>query len=233
MRLRSSWLAIISVAVGSLPASPLLAQMCLGLPADRGAITLGLEGTDGASGVSADLAARSGRLTLGLTYASLNKFAQDDDVMNTGVHVAWQWIDGAVGLCAVAGSEWTSYEAGASSLEWTESEVRHREYFVTGDFNRIRTPIGFSIGREFRAEHRIGITPFATLAVVHDHERMHWADGSLESRNSFGPAGTLGLAIQLDPVLLRFQLGNVWTEQRALSGHNDHLSLTAHVGWTF
>jgi hypothetical protein len=233
MRTRSSVLAIAGAIAASLPAAPLVAQACLGLPSDRGSVTFGFDGTDGGVGLSAGLVVRSGRMSVGLTHSSINRFAQDDHVASTGVRVAWPWSDGSPEVCFVGGAEWTSYEAGSSSSEWTDSGTRHRQYYITGDFDRIRTPVGVSFGRAFWAGQRVSINPFVTLGAVHDYERMRWAGGGVETRNRFGPEATVGFTARLGSFLLRSQLDNVWTGDRALSGHNDRLELQMQVGWAF
>lgn len=227
MRTRPIGMAVIMWMIyTAFPAQPLSAQECIGLPVQRASLSFGLEGTDGASGGSAGVMIRSGSVHLGLTHASLDKFAQVDHIANTGLQVAWRWTGGAE-VCGVAAADWTRYEDGPGVQSTAV------EYVSTGDYTRIRTPLGISVGHELWEGHRVGVTPFLTLAMVYDYERMRLAAGGVDTRGSFGPGTTFGFTTRFGRVLLRSQVANAWTEDRALSNHNNHWNLLLHLGWAF
>lgn len=214
-------------------ATPLAAQECLGLPGERVTATLGFEGTDGAVGVSGRLVAHSGRLGIELEGSSLDKFAQDDDRTRTGLRISWESFDSPVKVCGFGGAQWTSYEAGTSISSWTVGGVTHREARISGDYDRIRVPVGVSVGHLFLAEHHVSINPFVHLMMVHDYERMHWVERGLETRSSTGLGGGLGLTARMGRLFVRSELEDAWTEDRALSGQNNHLTFHMHVGLAF
>jgi hypothetical protein len=135
MRLRSIVAAVVCAICSSLVNSPVSAQACVGQPGDRVSVTLGLAGTDGASGLSIDAAVRSGPVHIGIAHAQLDKFAQVDDIVSTGLHLTWRWRDGPTELCVVGASEWTRYEDGPGY------QSTYGGYLVVGDYGRIRSPL--------------------------------------------------------------------------------------------
>ena len=210
-----------------------MAQACLGLPGERVSVTLGFEGTDGATGGSARLAAHSGRMGIELEGSSLDKFAQVDDRARVGLRLSWEWNDSPIVVCGVGGVRWTSYEAGTAISRWTAGGVTHRESHVSGNYDRIRMPLGIAAGHVFFSERRVSVNPFLSLLVVQDFERMHWVERGLETRSTGGRGGSLGLTARMERLFLRSELENAWTEDRALSGQNNTLTFHLQIGMAF
>ena len=148
MRLDSLFLVATCTICTALFAIPLEGQECIGLPGRRGSATLGLEGTDGATGNSARFAMRSGRMGIELERSSLDKSTQDDDVVRTGLRLTWEWSDGPMKVCGVGGAQWTTYEAGNTSMMSVQSGMKYRTYTIDGDYERLRVPVGFAVGQD-------------------------------------------------------------------------------------
>lgn len=217
-----------SAIAGSSPMR-LTAQVCLGLPGERATLTFGLQGTDGASGGSVGLSIRTGRISGEVTGASLDRFAQADNDISLGGRLALGLNAGPVQACGVGGTEWTYYESSRSATGSNGAIT----YDVDGNFGRLRTPVGISVGSEFLSARAVSLTPFASLVVAHDYERMHWVTGGTETRSSFGLGTSVGLTARYGRGFLRSQVSNTGTSDRALSGHNNHLYLLMHLGWAF
>jgi hypothetical protein len=169
---------------------------------------------------------------IGLERSSLADPVQDDDVFRAGLRLTWELTRGPMKLCGVGSAQWTTYEAGDTRTTWVESGMKYRAYTISGDYDRLRVPVGLAAGHTFRTERRLRITPFTTLLLMHDSERMRWVARGLETRRSTGLGSSLGVAAQMERLFLRAEVAGGWTEERALSGH-DFTSFLLHIGWSF
>ncbi|MEZ4422385.1 MAG: hypothetical protein R3E98_03160 [Gemmatimonadota bacterium] len=234
--MRTSTIVVLAAGAAVTFATPSVsaAQVCMGQPTRVAAISLGFEGTDGATGGAASLAVRAGRLNVGVSRSSLDMFAQKENMRTTDLRVGWELTDGPVQVCGLAGEARTSYESSLSSRTGPDANgVVGTTYDVDGDFDRVRRRVGLSLGHEFRSTHTLGLNPFVTLAVVQDHERMRWLDGDLTTRTRTGPGTSFGLAARIGSTLIRSELAKTWTAERALSQHTNWWHVGLQVGWAF
>lgn len=222
--------AIVCITPFAFSPTGVQAQACLGLPGDQVSAMVGFEGTDGASGGSASLSLRSGRASLEVNGSSLDRFAQADDDVSVGGRLTVQLNEGPTALCASGGTSWTSY---GSSRSASRSGTGPIIYDIAGNYTRLRTPVGFSVGHAFMRDRTVSLIPFASFAATHDYERMRWLADGTETRSTFGMGAALGVTVHVGRVFLRSQLANTETSDRALSGHNNHPRVLAHFGWVF
>lgn len=218
-------------------ARPAAAQECVGLPSGRGVLSLGVEGTDGASGQGVAFAYQTPNASLQLQHRSLDAFAQDDEISTSEVQAAVRLRRARLPICITAGAQWTDYEYSehaGSGYSQTEPGVRTDSYRVIGGYQRLRVPVGVSVGREFDLGRGWSVVPYLQGTVVWERERMAFASGfPPQKRLGLGWGVNGGLAVAKDWLVVRASLTHTETFERALSSRNNFPGVSLHLGVRF
>lgn len=225
--------AVLAVLGAPLPAA---AQECVGLPGGRGVLSLGLEGTDGASGPGVSFAYQTPGASLQLQHRSLDAFAQDDEISSSEVQTAVRLPRFRLPLCVTAGAEWTDYEYSEhEGTLYTGSGpgIRTESYRVVGGYQRLRVPVGLGVGREFNLGRGVSLVPYLQGTVVWERERMTPAGEAPQKRLGLGWGVNGGLAVARDWFVARASLTHTETYDRALSSRNNFPGLSVHFGVRF
>lgn len=223
----ASVLALLGLA---LPAG---AQECVGLPSGRGILSLGLEGTDGASGPGVSFAYQTPGASLQLGHRSLDAFAQDDEISETEAQAAVRLPRVRLPLCVTAGAQWTDYEYSEHAGTQYNPGMRTESYRVLGGYQRLRVPVGLSVGREFNVGRGVSLVPYLQGSVVWERERLTPAGDPAQTRLGLGWGANAGVAIAKDWFVVRANLGHVETHDRTLSNRNNFAGLSVHFGVRF
>ena len=219
--------------VGS--ASAAAAQECVGLPAGRGILSVGFEGTDGAIGEGAAFAyqARGGAVLL--QRRSLDDSSLTDERRSTEAQVSLTLPRVRLPLCLVAGVQSTSYDnAFHESTSWgTEPNYRIERHRIGGPYERVRVPVGISLGREFRVRERVSFVPFIHPAIVFDRERYEPENGAKQVRSAWGLGGSGGVTAAVDWLILRSSVSHAGTHEYGLSQQHNWPVVSVHAGVRF
>lgn len=230
LRLMSASLSVLALAV----AAPAHAQECVGLPGGRGMLSFGLEGTDGASGPGVSFAYQTPGASVQLQHRQLDAFAQDDEISSSEVLAAIRLPRSRLPLCVTAGAEWTDYEYSQHEGSWTNTDGVHTDsYRVIGGYQRMRVPVGISLGREFNLGRGVSLVPYLQPTLVWEHERFTPAGQPAQTRTGLGWGVNAGLAVAKDWFVVRANLTHTNTFDRALTSRNNFPGLSVHFGVRF
>jgi hypothetical protein len=229
LRLFSTSVLAVFAAVGGAHA-----QECVGLPAGRGMLSLGFEGTDGASGPGVAFAYQTPRTSLQLQHRSLDAFAQQDEISESEVQGAVRLGRLRLPLCITAGAQWTDYEYSehAGSRSGTDG-VFTDSYRIIGGYQRLRVPVGISLGRELQVGRGVSLVPYLQPTVVWERERMTPAGDPPQTRMGLGLGLNAGMAVAKDWFVVRANLTHTNTYDRALSSRPNWPGLSVHAGVRF
>lgn len=232
LRLISASLSVLALTVAARPAH---AQECVGLPGGRGVLSLGVEGTDGASGPGVSFAYQTPGSSVQLQHRALDAFAQDDEISTSEVQAAVRLPRLRLPLCITAGLQWTDYEYSQhEGTEWSNTDgVVTERYRVLGGYQRLRVPVGISLGREFNVGRGISLVPYVQPTVVLERERLTPAGNAPQQRLGLGLGLNGGLAVAKDWFVLRANLTHTGTHDRALSSRNNFPGVSIHAGVRF
>lgn len=215
-------------------AGPAHAQECVGLPSGRGILSLGVEGTDGATGRGAAFAYQTPGASLQVQHRSLDAFAQQDEISETEVQGAVRVGRFRLPLCITAGVQLTDYEysehAGSGS---GPDGVYTDSYRIIGGYQRVRVPVGISLGREFNVGRGVSVVPYLQPTVVWESERMTPAGNPAQTRMGLGWGVNTGVAVAKDWLVVRANLSHTNTFERALSSRNNFAGVSLHIGVRF
>lgn len=228
--------ASVSVLALSVVARPAHAQECVGLPGGRGVLSFGLEGTDGASGPGVSFAYQTPGASLQLQHRALDAFAQADAISTTEAQAAVRLARFRLPVCITAGAQWTDYDYTAhESTHWSaeDPEYRIERHRIGGGYQRLRVPVGISVGHEFNLGRGISLVPYVQPTVVFERERLTPAGDAPQKRLGMGIGLNGGLAVAKDWFVLRANLTHTGTYDRALSSRNNFPSLSVHAGVRF
>jgi hypothetical protein len=210
LRLISTSFSVLALACA---AGPARAQECVGLPGGRGMLSLGLEGTDGASGPGVSFAHQTPGASVQLRYRALDAFAQDDEISTYETMAAVRLPRSRLPLCVTVGAEWTDYEASehAGSLWSSEDGIRTDSYRVIGGYQRLRVPVGISLGREFHVARGVSLVPYLQSTLYWEREQLTTRGGYAQERLGSGLGVNAGLAVAKDWFVARVSLANTKT----------------------
>ncbi|HEX6368171.1 MAG TPA: hypothetical protein VF006_04525 [Longimicrobium sp.] len=215
-------------------AGPAHAQECVGLPSGRGILSLGVEGTDGATGRGAAFAYQTPGASLQLQHRSLDAFAQQDEISETEVQGTVRVGRFRLPLCITAGVQLTDYEYSEHAGSGTGSDGIYTDsYHIIGGYQRVRVPVGISVGREFNVGRGVSLVPYLQPTLVWERERLTPAGDAPQTRMGLGWGVNGGLAIAKDWFVLRANLSHTSTYDRALSSRNNSPGLSVHMGVRF
>lgn len=224
-------------------AGPAHAQECVGLPSGRGILSLGLEGTDGATGQGAAFAYQTRGASLQLQHRSLDAFAQQDEISDTEVQGAVRLGRFRLPLCITAGVQLTDYEYSEHAGSGTGQDGIYTDsYRIIGGYERVRVPVGISVGREFNVGRGVSVVPYLQPTLVWESERMTpvsnvartGAGGSAaQTRTGLGWGVNTGVAVAKDWLVVRANLSHTNTFERALSPRNAWPGVSLHLGVRF
>jgi hypothetical protein len=195
-------------------ARPVAAQECVGLPGGRGILSLGVEESDGATGPGVSFAYQMPGASLQLQHRSLEALAQEDEISNSGVQAAVRLPRARLPLCLTVGAEWTRFEASErAGREWSETEpgVRINSYRILGGYQRLRVPLGISVGREFDAGGGVSLVPYLQGTWYWERERLTPSGGYMQERLGNGLGLNTGLAVAKDWFVVRADLAHTGT----------------------
>ena len=139
-------------------------------------------------------------------------------------------------VCITAGAQWTDYDYTAhESTEWSAADPDYRieRHRIGGGYQRLRVPVGISLGREFNPGWGISLVPYVQPTVVFERERLTPAGDAPQTRMGMGLGLNGGLAVAKDWFVLRANLTHTGTHDRALSSRNNVPSLSVHAGVRF
>jgi hypothetical protein len=233
LRLLSASVSVLALCAVS---RPVHAQECVGLPGGRGTLSFGLEGTDGASGPGVAFSYQTPGTSLQLQHRSLDAFAQDDEISTSEVQTAVRLARFRLPVCVTAGAQWTDYDyTSHESTEWsqTDPEYRIERHRIGGGYQRLRVPVGISLGREFNVGRGISLVPYIQPTVVFERERLTPAGDAPQTRMGMGLGLNTGLAVAKDWFVLRANLTHTSAYERALSPRNNFAGLSVHAGVRF
>lgn len=226
----ASVLALLGVAL------PAAAQECVGLPSGRGILSLGFEGTDGASGPGVSFAYQTPGASLQLQHRSLDAFAQEDDLTTSEAQGAVRLPRLRLPLCVTAGAQWTAYDYSRhESTEWSQTDPDYRieRHRIGGGYQRLRVPVGLSLGRELHVGRGVSLVPYLQPTVVLEHERLTPAGDAPQTRLGLGWGVNGGLAVAKDWFVMRANLTHTDTHDYALSPRSNFAGLSLHFGVRF
>ncbi|HEX2208890.1 MAG TPA: hypothetical protein VHG93_14520 [Longimicrobium sp.] len=232
LRLISTSLSVLAL---SAVAPPARAQECVGLPGGRGVLSLGLEGTDGASGPGVSFAYQTPGASVQLQHRSLDAFAQSDEISESEVQAAVRLPRSRLPLCVTAGVQWTDYEYSehAGSSWSTTDRLRTDNYEILGGYQRLRVPVGISLGRELELGRGVSVVPYIQPTVVWERERLTPGGQAAETRMGLGWGVNTGVAVAKDWFVMRANFTHTSTYDRALSSRNNFPGLSVHFGVRF
>jgi hypothetical protein len=234
MKLNLRLLSASLSALTLLAAAPAPAQECVGLPSGRGTLSLGFEGTDGASGRGVAFSYQTGGTNLQLQHRSLDAFAQQDEISETDVQAAVRLTRLRLPLCITAGAQVTDYEYSEHAGSGPgEGGVYTDSYRIIGGYQRLRVPVGISLGREVNVGRGVSLLPYLQPTVVFESERMTPAGQAPQTRTGLGLGLNTGVAVAKDWFVLRANLTHTNTHERALSSRNNFAGLSLHLGVRF
>lgn len=213
---------------------PAHAQECVGLPAGRGVLSLGLDGTDGASGRGVAFAYQTPGASLQLQHRSLDAFAQQDEISETEVQAAIRLGRFRLPLCITAGVQLADYEYSEHAGSGTGADGIYTDsYHIIGGYQRMRVPVGISLGREFNVGRGVSLVPYLQPTVVWEREQMTPAGSAAQTRTGLGWGVNTGVAVAKDWLVVRANLSHTNTFERALSSRNNWPGVSLHLGVRF
>lgn len=212
------------------------AQQCVGVPSQgRGFLTYGFEGTDGATGEGVSFAYGTPNAAVLLHRRSMDGFTLVDDLGSTEAQLSIRLPRVALPVCLVAGGQWTAYDnEREESRSWTAREPGYviQRNRTGGPYERVRVPVGISVGEEFRVG-RVSLTPFVTPTVVYESETYRPFDGGAQRRTDWGYGATGGVTAAIGWLVVRPTLSHVSTHDYALSSQNNWPVASLQVGVKF
>lgn len=235
LRRLSAFASVLALLGLALPAA---AQECVGLPSGRGILSLGFEGTDGASGPGVSFAYQTPGGSVQLGHRSLDAFAQEDEISETEVQAAVRLPRVRLPLCLTAGVQVTDYEYSLHAGTWYERtdagpSLRTERHRIIGGYQRVRVPVGVSLGREFNLGRGVSVVPYIQPTVVFEQERLTPGGEPPARRLGLGWGLNGGVAIAKDWFVVRASLNHTNTHDRALTSRNNFPGLSVHFGVRF
>ncbi len=236
LRLVSASASVLAVLGAARPAA---AQECVGLPGGRGVLSLGVEESDGATGPGVAFAYQAPGASLQLKHNALDALFQEDEISTSEVQAAVRLPRARRSLCFTAGAQWTHYEAGVvSSRGWSETEpgVRIDGYRVLGGYQRLRVPLGISLGREFDAGGGVSLVPYVQGTWYWERERLTPNGGNTQERLGQGLGLNTGLTVAKDWFVVRANLshtGTSYDRSPFWNRNNPPVHLSVHFGVRF
>jgi hypothetical protein len=236
LRLVSASASVLAVLGAARPAA---AQECVGLPGGRGVLSLGFEGTDGATGPGVAFAYQTPNASLQLQHRALDAFAQQDEISTSEVQAAVRLRRVRLPLCITAGAQWTDYEASehaGSGRSQTEPGVHTDSYRVIGGYQRLRVPVGVSVGRELDLGSGVSLVPYLQATWFWERERLAPAGGVPQERLGTGLGVNTGLAVAKDWFVVRANLSHTDTSYDRSpfwNRTNPPVHLSVHFGVRF
>lgn len=222
------------VVMALFAAAPAHAQECVGMPGGRGMLSLGLDGTDGASGPGVAFAYQTPGASVQLQHRSLDAFAQQDEINETEVQAAIRLGRFRLPLCITAGAQLTDYEYSEHAGSWAGADGIYTDsYRIIGGYQRVRVPVGISLGREFNVGRGVSLVPYLQPTVVWERERMTPAGSAAQTRTGLGWGVNTGIAVAKDWLVVRANLSHTNTFERALSSRNNWPGASVHLGVRF
>ena len=203
LRLMSASFSVLALACVARPAQ---AQECVGLPGGRGMLSLGLEGTDGASGTGVSFAYQTPGASVQLRHRALDAFAQEDEISTSEVVAAMRLPRSRLPLCITVGTEWTHYEASTHAGSLFTDGVHTESYRVIGGYQRLRVPVGVGLGREFHVGRGVSLVPYLQSTLVWERERLAHSRRHADERGGSGWGVNTGLAVAKDWFVARASL---------------------------
>lgn len=216
--------------------SPAPAQECVGLPGGQGLLTVGFEATDGATGQGIGFAFQTRRAAVLLQHRSLADVSLSDERNTSAIQGSVEIPDIRLPVCVAVGAEWTAYDNSFyESTTRTPAEPGYRieRYRIGGPYERLRLPVGISVGREYRIGRRLALVPFLQPAVVFDRESYRPAGGARETRSGWGWGASGGVTVAFDWLVLRAGATHVSTRDRTLSSQANDPVVSLHAGVRF
>ncbi|HEX2080457.1 MAG TPA: hypothetical protein VHG08_22330 [Longimicrobium sp.] len=233
LRLISTPFSVLALACAAGAAQ---AQECVGLPGGRGMLSLGLEGMDGATGRGVSFAYQAPGASVQLHHRALDAFAQEDEISTSQAVAAVRLPRSRLPLCITVGAEWTDYEYSDHAGSSYTDGVRTESYHVFGGYQRLRVPVGVSLGREFHVGRGASLVPYLQSTVFWERERLAFRGGSAEERPGWGVGLNTGLAVAKDWFVVRANLAQTKTSfdrSPILNRRNDVPVLSVHFGVRF
>ena len=217
-------------------ARPASTQECVGLPSGRGLLSVGFEGTDGATGRGLHFAYRGPSAAVLLQHRSLDGFALVDDLRTTEAQASVKIPALRLPVCVTAGAQWTAYRSDRhESTTWvgTDPHYRTERHRIGGPYRRLRVPVGIAVGREFRVGDRLSVVPFVQPAVVFERELYEPENGQAEKRSTLGLGASGGVTAAFEWLVLRSALTHTATHEYSLSSQHNFPTLSVHAGVRF
>ena len=217
-------------------ARPALAQECVGLPGGRGMLSVGFEGTDGATGQGLSFAYRTPGAAVLLQHRSLEGFTLVDDLRTSEAQASVRLPAVRLPVCLTAGAQWTAYDNDRRESEsWSRADpghvtLRHR---VGGPYRRLRVPVGVSLGREFRIGERLSLVPFVQPAVVFEREAYDPEVAPEQTRSDWGLGASGGVTAAYGWLVVRSTLTHTATHEYALSSQHNFPAFSLQAGVRF
>lgn len=211
------------------------AQECSGIPGGRGYLSVGFEGTDGATGQGVGFAYRAPAAAMVLQHRSLNDISLADDRRTSEVQFSTKVPAVRLPVCLVAGAQSTAYDNSFhESTSWGEDPgYRTERHRMGGAYRSFRVPLGVSAGREFRVSDRLSLIPFVQPLVVLERESLQPATGPLQTRSDWGLGASGGITAALDWVVLRSTVTHASAHEYALSSQHNWPVVSLHAGVRF
>lgn len=217
-------------------ARPASAQECVGLPSGRGLLSVGFEGTDGATGRGLNFAYRGPSAAVLLQHRSFDGFTLVDDLSTTEAQASAKIPALRLPICLTTGAQWTAYQSDRhESTTWlgTDPGYRTERHRIGGPYRRLRVPVGVAFGREFRVGDRLTLVPYVQPAVVFERESYEPENGPAESRSALGWGASGGVTAAFEWFVLRSALTHTATHGYSLSSQHNFPTLSVHAGVRF
>lgn len=216
---------------------PAAAQECVGLPSGRGVLSVGFEGTDGATGQGLSFAYQTRNAALMLQHRSLDVLSLVDEMSTSEGQVSLRLPSGPrLPVCATVGLQTTAYRNDyTESTSWTSGDPDHeiQRNRIGGPYSGLRVPLGVSMGREFRVSDRMAVVPFLQPTVVFQGEHYQPQRGPEETRNNWGLGLSGGVTAAFDWLVLRSTVTHTTRPGNSLSTLNDWPTVSLHAGVRF
>lgn len=211
------------------------AQECVGLPSGRGLLSVGFEGTDGATGHGASFAYQTRGAAVLLERRSLDDISLADNRITSGVQASVRIPTVALPLCVAAGAQWTAYDNSfhESTSVGPDPNYRLERHRIGGQYRARRVPLGVGVGREFRIGEQLALVPFLQPAIVYDRESLEPHNGPRETRSDWGWGISGGVTAAFDWLVLRSVVTHAATNEYALSSQHNWPVVSLHAGVRF
>ena len=215
---------------------PAAAQECVGLPSGRGLLSVGFEGTDGATGHGLSFAYQTPNAAVVLQRRSLDDISLVDDPTTSEIQASVKLPAVGLPVCVAAGAQWLAYDSDwHESTSWTGMEPGYRteRHRIGGPYRRLRIPVGISVGREFRIGEHLSLVPFIHPAVVFDRESYVPETGPEQTRGEWGLGASGGVTAAMGWLVLRSTITHAATHEYALSSQHNFPTVSLHAGVRF